>query len=128
MRIHWELKLQIHTPSKCTGDFLFRDREAFSEYLIRASNPERAALCEKWNGIDFSRQMAVLVLEEHSTGGYGVRILGIWKCATEILVEILDQVPGPGGAVTEAFSYPIASAVVNRSPLPVRFLRRTTSP
>src|SRR5262245_60847915 len=73
MRIHWKLKLP-HLQ-KCQGDYVFRDRESFRALLTRASAGEsRPVPYEKWNSIDFSRQMALLAVEEHSTSGYGVEI------------------------------------------------------
>lgn len=121
MRVHRELKLpQTILPE---GDYVFRDRASLSALLIRAAGERQALLSEKWNSIDFTRQMALLIQEEHSSGGYRVEILSIWKCATEIIVEIKDLYPDQG-VVTTAFTYPRAFAVVNRSELPVRFLRR----
>jgi len=80
---------------------------------------------EEWNSIDFRRQMALIVAEDHPTGGYDLRILGVWKCASEVLVEVLREIPGPAQALTQAVTSPWTSAVVNRSDLPVRFIRRT---
>ena len=122
MRVHWKLKLP--RMGKCQGDYVFRDRESFKTFLSRASaSDSRSVPYEKWNSLDFSRQMALLTIEEHSHSGNDVQILGVWKCATEIIVEVLDRYT-TSEVVLPAFGYPWASAAVNCSELPIRFLRR----
>ena len=122
LRIHRELKLPY--MAKGQGDYCLRDRESFTALLGKVAPPAAVGKYEEWNGIDFARQMALVAVEEHSSGGDEVRIQGVWQSPSEILVDVLDIVPDPGTPVTMAFTYPWASAVVNRSKLPVRFLRR----
>lgn len=122
MRVHWELKLP--PMAGCQGTYVFREREAFAELLTRAAGESDARRYEKWNAIDFRRQMAILVVEHRWTRERPIQVIGVWKCPSEAIVEVLENLPDPGSVTMPASWSPVASAVVNRCDLPVRFVRR----
>lgn len=120
LKIHWKMKLPH--MAKGVGEHVIRDRDALEALFRRACGEERARLYQKWNGIDFGREMAVIAVEEHSTYGYDHEIQAVWKAGAEIVVEILAHYPAPGSVVPQAFSWPASGVVIARSDLPVRFV------
>ena len=120
LNFHWKLKLPW--PRKSPGDHVFSEESAFMEMLTANSTPKRAKLYKKWNGLDFEKQMVLMVVREHTSGGYGNKIESVWKTPTEIVIIVAATHPcGPDISVTQAFTWPNSAVAVNRSELPVRF-------
>ncbi len=120
LKIHWRMKLPH--MAKGVGEHVIRERDALEVLFRRVCGEERTRLYQKWNGIDFGRQMAVIAVEEHSTYGYDHEIQAVWKTGSEIVVEILAQPPASGSVVPQAFSWPASGIVLARSDLPVRLV------
>ena len=76
--------------------------------------------------IDFEREMALAVcMGERPSGGYAIQILDVLRAEETIVVQVEETEPSPESLQTMALTQPYHVVVVKRSPLPVRFQRRT---
>ncbi len=63
--------------------------------------------------VDFSNQsLIVLSLGERSTGGYWATITGAQQKGGKVYFQAVASRPGDDAATTQAFSYPVAAAVI----------------
>ncbi len=76
--------------------------------------------------IDFELEMALAVcMGERPSGGYAIQILDVLRAEETIVVQVEETEPSPESLQTMALTQPYHVVVVKRSPLPVRFQRRT---
>ena len=118
MTIHGSLKLPWLTQTP--GDHLVWDVESMKALLLANVSSVEAGRIERENHLDFGSRMAIIVARTHPTGGRFHEIEAVWKTPTELLVVIRAERPAKGAFVAPLPSYPHASAVVDRSDLPLR--------
>lgn len=118
MRIHWKLKLpELHGRD---GDHVVRDREGFRSLLSECGERDFSRW-ERWNSIEWRRQMAIVAVRTFSCGGSTISIDSVWRTETEIVV-FLRCTGSWGEPVTQAVEFWTVGVVVNRCDLPVRFV------
>jgi hypothetical protein len=105
------------------GEYVVRSAWEFHELLSRVCNEKQALNFEKWNAVDFEKQMLLIGVYEAMSGGHELRIHAVWQSKNEIVVEVHGLYPG-AGAVTCATELLSDSVRVPRSELPVRFFWR----
>ena len=119
MHIHWVLKLP---DLRRDGDHVHRDAESFRALLETCGDAKQARLHEKWNALDFRRQMAIVVMHTYGNTGHDHAITSVWKTDREILVVVARRHPAHGAKVFLSFTHPTSGVAINRSDLPVRFI------
>jgi hypothetical protein len=89
--------------------------------IVRNISPAPAA-----PDVDFSRQMIVLAaMGSRPTGGASITIVGVERAGGRLRVTVRETSPGRGCMTTQAFTAPLAAALVPRSDEPVDFVERS---
>jgi len=96
------------------GAFVFRGESTFSAFLGKSYKRFM-----KYNALNFSKQMAIVYVITHNSGGTTVGFDSITRTEKEIVVRIRStQIRG---AVTAAVTQSVIGVSVKKSNLPVRF-------
>lgn len=114
LRIHWRLKLPDQLSAAQAGDFVFRSGSDFVMYL----GTEKSHYA-RWNGVDFSKQMAVLAARILPGNGGDLEIVSAWKAngRVTVCVRLVTPKANPSG---ERLGH-IDGVVLDRCDLPVDF-------
>lgn len=114
LRVHWRLKLPDQLSAAQAGDFVFRSASDFVMYL----GAEKSHYA-RWNGVDFSKQMAVLTARILPGNGGDLEIVSAWKANRRVTVCVRLVAPKAdlGG---ERLGH-IDGVVLDRCDLPVDF-------
>lgn len=114
LRIHWRLKLPEQLSASQAGDFVFRSASDFVMYL----GAEKSHYA-RWNGVDFSKQMAVLSARILPGAGGDLEIVSAWKANGRVTVCVRLVAP-KADAGGERMGH-LDGVVLDRCDLPVDF-------
>ncbi|MCK6470607.1 MAG: hypothetical protein L6R28_02565 [Planctomycetes bacterium] len=114
LRVHWRLKLPDQLSAAQAGDFVFRSASDFVMYL----GTEKSHYA-RWNGVDFSKQMAVLAARILPGNGGDLEIVSAWKADGRVTVCVRLVTP-KAKANGERLGH-IDGVVLDRCDLPVDF-------
>lgn len=114
LRVHWRLKLPDQLSTAQAGDFVFRSASDFVMYL----GAEKSHYA-RWNGVDFSKQMAVLSARILPGNGGDLEIVSGWKAngRVTVCVRLVSPKAKPSG---ERLGH-VDGVVLERCDLPVDF-------
>lgn len=106
------------------GRFVLRDQASWTNLwhrVVSNLDPRPAP-----PATDFGREMVVAAaMGLKGTGGYSIAIDSAYSAGDSIYVVVREVSPGPGCAVTFAFTAPFAAVVLPRSSDPVLFVERS---
>ncbi len=113
----------LHCPT--AQNIVFQDATTWQQFWLTYCN----AFDDKGSilpppAIDFKKHTLVGVfLGQRPTGGYAVTINQIKKTKKELLVSYAERKPDPGSIVIMVIAYPSALVTVDKTELPVRFVK-----
>ncbi|MBI3099298.1 MAG: hypothetical protein HYY93_13815 [Planctomycetes bacterium] len=126
LRVNWHLKLGRFKPGARSGSgretYVIRDEATFRDVLPGHLDGGGVDTCVRWNGIDFRKQMVLIVSWSEDWRGGGGRIDSVWRTTRGIVASIEIDEGAHGGVSLPASWYPCDAVAVNRSDLPVEFV------
>jgi hypothetical protein len=101
-----------------------RDQAAWAQAWIRLIGPFEPK--QPVPAIDFERDMLVVAaMGSRPTGGYSVRIDGVYRAGDRLYVVVEESSPDAGCLTTQAFTAPVTAVRLARSDLAVAFVNRS---
>lgn len=120
LRTHWRMTFDGFTPhvSEQFRLEVIKNQEEFRQFLRTQGTcyrKNREGLIPKWNNIDFSRQMGIVVYSSVPAGSY-VDIDEIYQHDQKVTVRLISCQRGAGLPMPEIIRAEIVGVVVNKVP------------
>lgn len=76
--------------------------------------------------VDFSREVAVAIVQPHNTGGYALVVDSVTESAQAVVVTYTEEAPSPDSVVIQVLTQPHVFVAIPRRDKPIVFERRVT--
>lgn len=115
---------RAYSPFEDPSTRVIRSEAQWSGFLNELGGPDGPPV--EGPAVDFSSEAVLVVaLGYRSSGGYSVRVEGVFHAGDELLVATLETRPGTGCMTSAALTMPVTAVRVPGHAGPVRFLQRS---